>query len=233
MKPSPENSRLAKEIHARLNQLTVLSTPMIRGIRREFSRRIADAPPENVVQLALHLLNQNSDPLRFLSYELISHHRPAFEQLRTDDLLKFGKGLNSWSSVDCFAMYLSGPLWAQGKVSAEMIATWARSQDQWWRRTALVSTVALSRRGNPGDLRSGLRICALLAADKQDMVVKALSWALREIAKKHPEHAKTFLEKHKHALAARVVREVNNKLKTGLKTPRRPVPHQISTSPSR
>ena len=158
MKPSPENSRLAKEIQARLNQLTVLSTPMIRGIRREFSRRIADAPPENVVQLALYLLNQNSDPLRFFSYELISHHRPAFEQLRTDDLLKFGKGLNSWSSVDCFAMYLSGPLWAQGKVSAEMIATWARSQDQWWRRTALVSTVALSRRGNPGDLRTGLRI---------------------------------------------------------------------------
>jgi 3-methyladenine DNA glycosylase AlkD len=225
MKPSPENIRLAKEIRARLDQLTVLSTPMIRAIRREFSRRIADAPPENVVQLALHLLNQNSDLLRFFSYELLSHHRPAFERLTTDDLLKFGTGLNSWSSVDCFAMYLSGPLWAQGRVSEQTIATWTRSLDHWWRRTALVSTVALSRRGSPGDLRNVLRICALLAADKEDMVVKALSWALREIAKKHPEQAKTFLEKHRHALAARVVREVNNKLKTGLKTPRRPVPH--------
>jgi 3-methyladenine DNA glycosylase AlkD len=50
--------------------------------------------------------------------------------------------------------------------------------------------------------------------------VKALSWALREVAKKHPEETGNFLETHKHALAARVVREVNNKLKTGLKTPR-------------
>jgi 3-methyladenine DNA glycosylase AlkD len=225
MKPSSETIRLAKEIHARLDELTVTGTPMIRAIRREFSRRIADAPSESVVQLALHLLNPNSDLLRFFSYELLSHHRPALERLTKDDLLKLGKGLNSWSSVDCFAMYLSGPLWAQGRVSDQTIATWARSQDRWWRRTALVSTVALSRRGNPDDLRNVSRICALLAADKEDMVVKALSWALREIAKKHPVEAGTFLEKHRHALAARVVREVNNKLKTGLKTPRRRVPH--------
>ena len=51
--------------------------------------------------------------------------------------------------------------------------------------------------------------------------MKAFSCALREIAKKHPEEAGSFLEKYNHALAARVVREVNNKLKTGLKTPGR------------
>jgi hypothetical protein len=65
MKPSPENVRLAKEIHGRLNQLTVPSTALVRAIRKEFSGRITDSPPESVVQLALHLLNQNSDLLRF------------------------------------------------------------------------------------------------------------------------------------------------------------------------
>jgi 3-methyladenine DNA glycosylase AlkD len=210
---------LAREIHARLNQSPVSSTPVVRALRKEFSRRIADAPPESVVQLALHLLNQNSDLLRFFSYELLSCHPHALEQLTTGDLLKLGKGLNSWSSVDCFAMYLSGPLWAQGKVPDKTITAWAQSQDLWWRRAALVSTVALSRRGNADDVRKVSRICALLAADKEDMVVKALSWAVREIAKKHPERARSFLEKHSHTLAARVIREVNNKLKTGLKTP--------------
>jgi 3-methyladenine DNA glycosylase AlkD len=224
MKPSPENVRLAKEIHARFDQLTAPSTPMIRAIRKEFTRRIADAPPESVVQLALHLLNQDSDLLRFFSYELINRHRPALEQLTASDLLRLGKGLNSWSSVDCFAMYLSGPLWARGAVPDRTITAWARSKDRWWRRTALVSTVVLSRRGNPDDLRRVLQACTLLAADGDDMVVKALSWALREIAKKHPEEARTFLEEHRHALAARVVREVNNKLKTGLKTPGRRAP---------
>ena len=66
MKVSSENIRLAKEIHARLNRLTAPSTPMVRAIRKEFSA-IADASPESVVQLALHLLDQNSDLLRFFS----------------------------------------------------------------------------------------------------------------------------------------------------------------------
>jgi 3-methyladenine DNA glycosylase AlkD len=51
------------------------------------------------------------------------------------------------------------------------------------------------------------------------MVVKALSWALREASKKHPEQVRRYLAEHKGDLAARVIREVNNKLTTGLKTP--------------
>jgi 3-methyladenine DNA glycosylase AlkD len=142
------------------------------------------------------------------------------ESLSTDDLLSLGKGLNSWSSVDCFALYLSGPMWVSGRVSDKTITAWARSEDRWWRRTALVSTVALSRYGSPDDLIRVKRICTLLAADRDDMVVKALSWALRELAKKHPEDASCFLATHQRILAARVTREVFNKLRTGLKTPR-------------
>jgi hypothetical protein len=42
-----------------------------------------------------------------------------------------------------------------------------------------------------------------------DMVVKALSWAVRE-----------FLAENENVLAKRVLREVRNKLTTGLKNPR-------------
>ena len=219
MQQSSETVRLAREIRSRLNLLRAPTTPTVRAIRREFSRRIASAAPESVIQLALHLLDADSDLLRFFSYEIVSYHKLAFEQLTTDDLLKLGRGLNSWSSVDCFAMYLSGPIWASGRLSDKTIATWAHSDNRWLRRTALVSTVALGRRGNPEDLRRVAQICTLLAADRDDMVVKALSWALREVAKKHPKEARAFLTAHKHALAARVIREVNNKLMTGLKTP--------------
>jgi 3-methyladenine DNA glycosylase AlkD len=221
MKQSPEIVRLTMEIHLRLNLLSTHRTAVVRATRKEFSRRIASADPESVIQLALHLLDEDSDLLRFFSYELVSHHKPAFEQLTKNDLLKLGRGLNSWSSVDCFAMYLSGPMWASGRLSDKTIATWAHSQDRWWRRTSLVSTVALGRRGGPDDLRKVAQICSLLVLDRDDMVVKALSWALREVAKKHPKEARAFLASHKNTLAARVLREVNNKLSTGLKTPRR------------
>jgi 3-methyladenine DNA glycosylase AlkD len=61
----------------------------------------------------------------------------------------------------------------------------------------------------------------LLAADHEDMVVKALSWALRALAVHDPAAVRAFLEENEVVLAARVKREVRNKLRTGLKNPKR------------
>jgi 3-methyladenine DNA glycosylase AlkD len=104
-----------------------------------------------------------------------------------------------------------------------LIRKWAHSEDRWWRRAALVSTVALNMRsrGGGGDVPRTLEVCRLLVADHDDMVVKALSWALRELVVHDPDAVDEFLSQYEDALAARVKREVRNKLTTGLKNPRR------------
>jgi 3-methyladenine DNA glycosylase AlkD len=51
------------------------------------------------------------------------------------------------------------------------------------------------------------------------MVVKAMSWALRELAKRDPHAVRAFLSTHGQRAAARVRREVTNKLTTGRKSP--------------
>jgi 3-methyladenine DNA glycosylase AlkD len=86
----------------------------------------------------------------------------------------------------------------------------------------LVSTVALNVRshGGYGDVPRTLAVCRLLADDHEDMVVKALSWALRELVVHDPNAVWAFLDEHEHVLAARVKREVRHKLKTGLKNPK-------------
>jgi len=220
MKQSPEVECLVIEVHSKLAALPVRNTAEVRSTRREFSRRIVSKAPETVIQLALRLLDEDSELLRFFSYEMVRNHKVAWASLTSDDVPKLGTRLNSWSSVDCFAMYISGPMWAEERLSDETIAAWARSTDLWWRRAALVSTVALSRRGRSNDLSKVVRICTLLKSDREDMVVKALSWALREIVKRHPQVVRSFLQEHQAALAARVTREVNHKLRTGLKTSR-------------
>jgi 3-methyladenine DNA glycosylase AlkD len=75
-------------------------------------------------------------------------------------------------------------------------------------------------RGGSGDTPRTLEVCRALTTDRDDMVVKAMSWALRELSKRDPESVKSFLDEHQSDLAARVVREVRNKLSTGLKNPR-------------
>jgi len=67
-----------------------------------------------------------------------------------------------------------------------------------------------------------LKICKLLANDHEDMIVKALSWALRELVVHDPQAVWGFLETYESVLAGRVRREVTNKLISGLKHPRKP-----------
>jgi 3-methyladenine DNA glycosylase AlkD len=136
-------------------------------------------------------------------------------------LEELGRGINSWWTVDAFARTLAGPAWLNRQVPDQVFDMWANSNDRWWRRAALVSTVALNVRsqGGQGDVPRTLRICWLLASDQDDMVAKALSWALRELVFHDPGAVKGFLEEYEKVLPARVKREVKNKLGTGLKNP--------------
>jgi 3-methyladenine DNA glycosylase AlkD len=216
MERQMDANRLAREIGAKLAELPSPTTPAVRAVRRGYSRLLASATPQLITEAAFVLSRQGH---RFFAYELVAQHRAAFASLTLAQVLKFGEGMNSWSDVDCFACILSGPVWRHGRLSPDVIRGWAASTDPWWRRAALVSTVALSRRGNAEDVRQTIEICALLTADREDLVVKALSWALRELAKKHGGEVRKFLSSHGETLAARVTREVRNKLTTGLKNP--------------
>lgn len=60
-------------------------------------------------------------------------------------------------------------------------------------------------------------VCEMLADDHEDMVVKALSWALRQLTDHDPAAVADFLDRHDAVPASRVKREVRTKLKTGYK----------------
>jgi 3-methyladenine DNA glycosylase AlkD len=101
------------------------------------------------------------------------------------------------------------------------VAKWARSSNRWWRRAALVSTIALNEKKTvTGDPARTLAVCEQLVDDRDDMVVKALSWALRSLSERDADSVRAFVTEHDGALAARVKREVRNKLATGLKNPK-------------
>jgi 3-methyladenine DNA glycosylase AlkD len=217
-----EANDLENEIMAGLGALKRQDVQTIRNLRREFSNRLAKTPPKLIVDLALKLIRRPEFIPRFFAYELIHHHRPALQSLHAKSLAQLGEGIDNWAAVDTFACYLAGPAWREGQVSDALIQRWAHSQDRWWKRAAVVSTVALNNkaRGGRGDTSRTLMICEMLLADRDDMVVKALSWALRELSKRDPEAVRKFLRAHESKLAPRVAREVNRKLQTGLKNPR-------------
>ena len=98
----------------------------------------------------------------------------------------------------------------------------SRRPDRWWRRAALVATVPLNvrSRGGRGETPRTLAVCEIVIHDRDDMVTKALSWALRELVVHDRAAVEAFLADHDDVLAAHVRREVRNKLTTGLKQAR-------------
>ena len=215
----PAPKQFAAEIDRQIRSLPLRNTPNVRAIRRQFSIRLKQASAGYVLELARVLFHEYG--YRSVTYELIADHRGAFQSLNEEILLEFGQGMNSWWSVDSFGRTLSGPAWREGLISDELILSWAHALDRWWRRAALVSSVALNLRskGGKGDVSRTLQVCRLLVGDHDDMVAKAMSWALRELVPHDPEAVRGFLTDHEKSLAARVKREVKNKLETGLKNP--------------
>ena len=190
-------------------------------LRREFARSLKGASPAYVLQVARELFYNYDNPGHASS--LLMLHRETFRTLGEQEIEEFGQGINTWGKVDTFARWLSGPAWLGGQISDGLVHKWAHSEDRWWRRAALVSTVALNVRshGGYGDVDRTLEVCRRLVNDRDDMVVKAMSWALRELVVHDPEAVQAFLDEYEDELAARVKREVKNKLQTGLKNPRR------------
>jgi 3-methyladenine DNA glycosylase AlkD len=213
---------LSREIQRRIGALPQMRTADIRNVRREFSKRLKAADRDLVFDLALDLLRLPRPEFRVVAYELVQHHPATMAGLKTPAIEKLGEGIDSWVAVDCFSCYLAGPAWRNGQIDDMVVHRWTRAKDRWWRRAALVATVPLNNRtrGGHGDSARTLDVCRLLLGDRDDMVVKAMSWALRELAKREPTAVKRFLKQERDTLAPRVIREVENKLTTGLKNPK-------------
>jgi 3-methyladenine DNA glycosylase AlkD len=163
------------------------------------------------------------DPLaRFLAYELVHAHPAARRALSPTAVRRLARGMASWADTDMFAYYIAGPAWRTRQIPDRLVLAWSQSPDRWWRRAALASTVPLNVRsqGGTGDVRRTLRVAARATADRDPMVAKALSWALRSLVAHDPIAVRAFLGAHPE-LPALVRREVHSKLLTGRKGPSR------------
>lgn len=196
--------------------------PAIRRVLRPLARSLRGEPPERVLAMARRLVDSDVLEARQLAWELIGGRRDLVRRLDATMVESLGRGNDNWASVDGFSVYVAGPAWRDGGVRDRDVARWARDGDRWWRRTALVSTVALNlrSRGGSGDPARTLSVCSLLTGDREPMVAKALSWALRALVGPDAEAVRAFLEDHRGELPPLVLREVGNKLSTGRKSGR-------------
>ena len=194
-----------------------------RAMRRRLSKELIASGAVEVRDLGLMMVAEGH---KWLGYEILSDRTDVLEALTRTQVEALGDGLSDWGGIDAYSVLLAGPAWKCGVLSNNDMLRWTRSDSFWRRRAALVATVAWNARsrGGTGDTTRTLMVCEQLVNDRHEMVVKALSWALRALVPWDRPAVHAFIAAHESVLAARVKREVRNKLDTGRKSGKKSCP---------
>lgn len=210
---------IANRYRSEIAALPRRDTPHLRALRKVWSATLKPETGAHVIAVAEALEAVSPQESKWLAYEMIRHHKAAFAEVSQTVVERFARHAASWYAVDALGTVLTGALWAQGRLADDLVDGWAASDDRWLRRSALVATVG--RNAVRPDPARTFALCLRMAEDRDDMVEKAVSWALRWLAQKDRAVVEAFMAEHGHRFRPRVRREVAHKLATGWKTPRR------------
>jgi hypothetical protein len=212
-------SACAQKIRLEIDAEPRRDTPHLRALRKRWTMALQDEPAHDLIALAEALEHGAPQQEKWVAYELIRFHSGAFAAAGEAHVEDFAARIASWYATDAFGTVLSGPLWARGRLPDRLFDGWSRSENRWLRRSALVATVG--RNAVKPDPPATFELCLRLAPDRDEMVEKAVSWALRFLSQRDRPAVVAFMDAQGRRFGARVRREVRHKLDTGVKSRRR------------
>ena len=101
------------------------------------------------------------------------------------------KHINNWNLVDVTCPHVTGKHLIDK--DRTILYKWAKSEDLWTKRIAMVSTFSFIRKN---DLEDTFKIAEILLHDEHDLIHKAVGWMLREAGKRDIKKEETFLKKY-------------------------------------
>lgn len=215
----PERTEASKTMFPTSMEVIGVKNPDAKALIKKWWPELKAWPPEQLLALAKELVNTRIFECNHVAFELLWKNKKALRLIHLKDIEELGKNIDNWVTVDTLSVMISGQAWRENRITDKDVLGWLHSGNRWWRRVAVVSTVALNlkSRGGTGDARRTLLVCEKVVDDRDDMIVKALSWALRELSKSDKTAVEVFMKKYEDRLPRRVIREVYTKLETGRK----------------
>ncbi len=216
---TPKRQEMSRYYFPTSQRVIGVPNPQLREVIKEVRDRFKPWNEQEWIALCKVLVLEDIFECQVIAFEMIAGDKKLLNVLVYKDLIALWQNLDNWASVDHFSVCIYGVLWGKGVVQDHHIDSLLKSENYWDRRVAVVSTVALNlkSRGGKGDTPRTLAVCERVVDERQPMIWKALSWALRELSKRDSEAVWDFLEKFESRMSKQAVREISHKLEFGTK----------------
>lgn len=187
-------------------------TATVRQEARRWRLGHAEWDIDALCRLADALWARDIFELRSFALVLLVKRAAEFEPRHLAFLERLLRNSHTWALVDEIAPRLVGPLLERHpREVGRVLDRWARDDDFWVRRAALLALLLPMRRGE-GDWRRFKRYAEPLIDDREFFIRKAIGWLLREAAGRTPAHVVAFVEPRAARFSGVTWREATRKL---------------------
>lgn len=207
--------REAAYLKSRLAHLGVRG-PVIRAETRKTMRTNVVADRDDVIELAEGLWRAQLHERRMAAVEAL---RYRVQVLAADDLAlveRLVRESETWALVDALAIDVAGPI-AADAAAGPVLDRWARDDDFWVRRSALLALLMPLRSG-AGDWERFGRYADAMLHEREFFIRKAIGWVLRETAKRRPELVESWIRERPGRVPVLAVREATKPMAEGVRT---------------
>jgi 3-methyladenine DNA glycosylase AlkD len=98
----------------------------------------------------------------------------------------------TWAFVDELAIAITGPLVERSPELLRVLDRWAKDDDFWMRRSAMLALLRPLRSGG-GDFRRFARYADRMLEEREFFIRKSIGWVLRETGKPQPDTVYAWL----------------------------------------
>ena len=167
----------------------------IRLAVREFCDAYRDLSRADLREVAETLYATDVHELRASAIGVLERNHQTLVDRDLPWLITLVRKSKSWAYVDWIAPKVIGNVIARDPRARKRLAVWAKDEDFWVRRAALLAEHDALRAGG-GDFALWSRLAAPMLDEREFFIRKAIGWVLREVSKKRPALAYEFLRKH-------------------------------------
>jgi 3-methyladenine DNA glycosylase AlkD len=141
-----------------------------------------------------------------LGIEVVARYRRDFTPRLLSAWKRWLAGNHSanWATTDAMCGVLIGPLLLRYPALRARLRAWSGDRNLWVRRASIVGLIQCARRGDSLDLVYG--IARRLHPDGEDLIQKAVGWALREAGKTDMPRLERYLRANGPAIPRTTLR---------------------------